>query len=765
METVGEGAQAAPERREGAADAGESAGAVNDAADDAATRTAAAVTVESANDEAVTDDAPERSARATSEAGRRVALLVLGALVIGVAFWWMQFSTRSICCGDFDAYYHFRWSQMLLDGMRSGDFPPAFEALPLTTLNRDDYVDHHFLFHVLQIPFTQFGDTEAWAAVIFALCLLLSPLVYRLAARLVRGGDTTVVPVATAVMAGFAVAMALLQVRASAAARYGVAALALAVMFGCERLAARLVRGRGARAAAVFAAAAFAVFVPLLFYWAAVLYQIRTGSYQQGDWHTDFHFGAKLGTWLFASVAVFACYWVVLRYRLRYPVVWLLALLGCSTPFLYRMNMGKAMSVSIVLLVVGIHLLFQRKYIWLLPLSFVFALTYDMFALLGVAAVVWAAVIFWSERRIEWRPVAWVAAGSIAGFIINPYFPQNFMLMYDHIMMKVTTKEFSTAVGGEWYPYDTWEFLGNCFIAAVAQVVGYIAFNGSDRKLTQRTLFLLLFSTLLMVVNARWKRFSEYWPPFAVLFAAFSLQPLLEGARAYAARLPAEVLDELQPFLDRHERPADVARARRERTLEYGLASVAAVALGFAAVWCARVTSNDIKGMAGPDEYRGGMEWVTKNVPEGEIIFNTDWDDFPKLFFYSPRHAYASGLDPTYLLDRNRPLSELYGDIGTGKVEDPAPIIRERFGARYVFSDDEHESFRNLALDSGWFDEVYADDNCSVLRIRDARGEPAPLPAGDDPAAHGEDEPAPSDDAEGGEEEEPEGDAGVSNKP
>ncbi|HYN86606.1 MAG TPA: hypothetical protein VER32_15260 [Pyrinomonadaceae bacterium] len=739
METVGEGAQAAPEKREGAADGGAAARVTDDEAS-----AASAQTDEAAHEEA----APVLAARGTSEAGRRVALLLLGALAIGVAFWWMQFSTRSICCGDFDAYYHFRWSQMLLDGMRSGDFPPAFEALPLTTLNRDDYVDHHFLFHVLQIPFTQFGDTEAWAAVVFALCLLLSPLVYRLAARLLRGGDTVLVPIATAVMAGFAVAMALLQVRASAAARYGVAALALAVMFGCERLVAYLVRRGGARAAAVLAAAGFALFVPLLFYWATVLYQIRTGAYGQADWHADFHYGAKLGTWLFASAAVFACYWVVVRYRLRYPVVWLLALLGCSTPFLYRMNMGKAMSVSIVLLVVGIHLLFQRKYIWLLPLSFLFALTYDMFALLGVAAVVWAAVIFWSERRIEWRPVAWVAAGSIAGFVINPYFPQNFMLMYDHVAMKVTSKDFSTAVGGEWYPYDTWEFLGNCFVATVAQVVGYIAFNGSDRKSTQRTLFLLLFSTLLMIVNARWKRFSEYWPPFAVLFAAFSLQPYLEGARAYAARLPADVLDELQPFLDRHERPAEVARRRRERMLEYGLASLAAVALGFAAVWCARVTSGDIRGMAGPEQYRGGMEWIAKNVPEGEIIFNTDWDDFPKLFFYSPRHAYASGLDPTYLHDRNRQLSDLYGDIGTGKVEDPGPPIRERFGARYVFTDNEHENFVSLALDSGWFDEVYADDNCTVLRIRDARGEPAPLPAGDDPAAHGADDAPPADDSE-----------------
>ena len=54
------------------------------------------------------------------------------------------------------------------------------------------------------------------------------------------------------------------------------------------------------------------------------------------------------------------------------------------------------------------------------------------------------------------------------------------------------------------------------------------------------------------------------------------------------------------------------------------------------------------------------------NVPAGERIFNTDWDDFPRLFYYDPTHAYISGLDPTYLLDKNADLSKLYERITTG---------------------------------------------------------------------------------------------------
>src|SRR5947199_1756450 len=69
---------------------------------------------------------------------------------------------------------------------------------------------------------------------------------------------------------------------------------------------------------------------------------------------------------------------------------------------------------------------------------------------------------------------------------------------------------------------------------------GYLAFRDSATKERKRAFFMLLFSTLLMVVNARWRRFAEYFPPFAVLFAAFAVEPLIRSARErFAARAPA----------------------------------------------------------------------------------------------------------------------------------------------------------------------------------------------------------------------------------
>lgn len=521
--------------------------------------------------------------------------LVTGATVVGLVFWKLQFSTDAICCGDFDGYYHAKWSRILWESLRNGSFPPVFPWLPLTTLNPANYVDHHFLFHIFQIPFT----------------------------------------------------------------------------FGDDRL------------------------------------------------------GAKIASTLFASLALISCYWLLIHYRIRHIFVWLVALLACSAPFLYRMNMAKAPPFAIIYLVAGIYLLFKRKYWPLVPLAFIFTLTYDMAVLLIFAVVVWVVVTGWTERRFEWRPLVWVLLGTAAGFVINPYFPQNLHLFYEHLKTRLAPSGFSTKVGQEWYPYNSWEFIGNSFVACVAMVVGYVAFDPSDRKRAHHSLFFLLFSTALMLMTARWKRIAEYWPPFAVMFSAFALQLWLAGPRSTFTRLPLDVLDELQPFLDRNEPEQSFKEDQKELRSTIN-AAAAAVLLGVVLFFNLRATTRDIGSSEPHEYYKAGAEWLRANVSPGQMIFNTDWDDFPRLFYYDPTHYYITGLDPTYLYDKDPALSQIYERVTLGAEEDPGPIIRDRFGARYVFTDNGHDNFFDNAIQSGWFDVVYEDTECTILHIRDQKNEPPP---------------------------------------
>jgi hypothetical protein len=524
--------------------------------------------------------------RFQSESSIRILEFIAGAIAIGIIFWQLQFSTNSICCGDYDGYYHVQWSRVLWEGMKNKTFPPAFPWLPLTTLDSKDYVDHHLLFHIFQIPFVAVSD------------------------------------------------------------------------------------GR---------------------------------------------LGAKIASALFGGLAVVSCFWLLLKYRIRFPLVWLIAVLACAQPFLFRMNMAKAPPFAIIYLVIAIHLFFKRKYWPLLPLALIFTWTYDLFVLLVMATIFWVITIAITELRFEWRPLVYVVVGCAAGLVINPYFPHNLQLFYEHIQIKLTANDFDTKVGSEWYPYDSWQFLGNSLVACIAMFAGYIAFEPSERKRAHFPLFLLLFSTALMIMTARWRRISEYWPPFAVLFAAFTLQPWLQGLRAYPRRLPPEILEELTPFLDHETTVGELVS-----TL---VALSAALVLSIILFFNLRATAREI-GQSEPHEhYRAGAEWLRTHVPPGQVVFNTDWDDFPRLFYYDPSHYYVSGLDPNYLYDKDPELSSLYDRITLGRQDDPGPLIRDRFGARYVFSDNTHHDFYDLARDSGWFDIVYEDAQCMIMHIRDEKAD------------------------------------------
>jgi hypothetical protein len=443
--------------------------------------------------------------------------------------------------------------------------------------------------------------------------------------------------------------------------------------------------------------------------------------------------GAKVASMIFGSLAVLSCYWLLIQYRVRYVLVWLLALLACSAPFLFRMNMAKAPPLAVVFLVLGIYFLFKKKYWPLAIVAVIFTWTYDMFVLLILAALIWVSVIAWTERKFEWRPLLWVGVGTLAGLIINPYFPHNLRLLFEHLIIKVTPTDFNTKVGSEWYPYDSWEFIGNSVVACVAMVVGYIAFDPSDRKRAHYPLFFLVLSTALMIMTARWKRIAEYWPPFAVMFAAFSLQTWLDGAQSLFTKLPPHILEELQPYLDRVE---DIpTRTERPDLMKTILIAVISLLLGVALFFNLRATSKEIGASERHEYYKAGATWLRANVPAGERVFNTDWDDFPRLFYYDPTHNYISGLDPSYLFDQNPDLSRLYDRITLGKEDNPGPLIRERFGARYIFSDNSHHEFFSNARNSGWFDIVYEDEQCVIMHIRDQKmvsPEEAAEPTSDD---------------------------------
>lgn len=391
--------------------------------------------------------------------------------------------------------------------------------------------------------------------------------------------------------------------------------------------------------------------------------------------------GAKLAT---AAVAagVITTAWALLRQiGVRYPALWALGLFAVSTPFLYRMLMVRTQGASLLLLILTLCALFARRYRWMLALGFAYVWLYNGFILMLILATAYSAAVWIADRRLELRPVAYTLGGIMLGLIINPYFPQNIQFIFDHLLAKVDLAS-SVRVGNEWYPYDTDMLMTNSTGALIAMAIGLLApsFSKRPRDRVETTLLLTALITLFMVFRSR--RFIEYFPAFALLFCAASWG---RGGVDLAAFLPA---------------------SPRFRPLIALLSAAALLGLG---VRTYTTTLDDARAAIEPEYFAGASAWLRDNTPPGAMVFQTDWDDFTRLFYHNTNNVYLVGLDPTYLERADPELWNTWVAITRGEIADPSHIIRSSFNAEYVVSDASHDAFRDQAAADVAMELVYRD--------------------------------------------------------
>ena len=117
--------------------------------------------------------------------------------------------------------------------------------------------------------------------------------------------------------------------------------------------------------------------------------------------------------------------------------------------------------------------------------------------------------------------------------------------------------------------------------------------------------------------------------------------------------------------------------------------------------------------------YSGAAQWLNQNTESGTRVFQTDWDDFPRLFFYDTHNTYLIGLDPTYMQLYDANLYNLWVKITRGELETPSDFIYTRFGADYIVSDLLHTDFIHKAENDPGLREVYRDSEAVIFQVED----------------------------------------------
>ncbi len=399
--------------------------------------------------------------------------------------------------------------------------------------------------------------------------------------------------------------------------------------------------------------------------------------------------GAKIASIIMPALAFLAIWWLLRGQRVPYAAIWAVGLLAVSEAFLYRMSMPRAQSMSLLLLALGLHWLLQGRYKLLIPLGIIYVWAYNAFPLLLVMAGVYAIAVFMTERRIVWQAVAFPAVGIGLGLLINPYFPENIDFIIGHLMPKLG--ESTTKVGNEWSPYRTWTLVENSGVAFMAVLLGILALGWHEKRIQTNTLTALGLMVLFGYMLFESRRFVEYFPPFALIFFALSAAPVL------------------QKWLGEWE---------RKRPLLATLAPIGLIILLVYPTYTTLVDGRDLVSSAKPaDRYADAAIWLHDNAPAGSAIFQTDWDDFTRLFFYNTNATYTAGLDPTFMELYDKELFDLWVDITRGKVDNPGPIIRDTFGSQYIFSDLNHNAFMEKAEADPTIEELYRTDDAVIYMV------------------------------------------------
>ena len=450
-------------------------------------------------------------------------------------------------------------------------------------------------------------------------------------------------------------------------------------------------------------------------------------------------YGMITASVIFASLALILFYALLRAYGVRWPAAYVY-ILGTGGSFIFRLNLAKASALSLAVIFAALIAIKKDKPWLLFLIAWIYVLLYGGWPLLliivGVSVLAkmitdrlterhpwhsWSHRWFWrrlfggSKHAVgdfietpEARAVGATVAGLMAGLVFNPYFPQNIRFYWEQIVqIAIVGYRDRIGVGSEWYPFAPDLLVrstgGSFLLVLIAlALLAFVLFwpeiiINKEKTLTNKEVAPLvsawLMALIFLVLTLRSKRHVEYLVPFVTLAGAMLINIIWTRLDIVKGR---QRLAELLP------------KFRHAVTLF--LCWFAAVFL-YVGIKDVLLTRDLYAEGESYDKYSGAAAWLAKRAPEGAIIFHSDWDDFPMLFFQDDKRRYVAGLDPTFLYRKDPERYRIWTGITTGRIDDGvARIVAEKFGSHYVFVENDHAAMR----------QSFESDPGAVLMYRDA---------------------------------------------
>ncbi len=410
--------------------------------------------------------------------------------------------------------------------------------------------------------------------------------------------------------------------------------------------------------------------------------------------------GGKFVTWILGS-AFFALFaWILFKQRFRNPALWVVILALTCDPIFGRIVRVRPQVLSMVFALLCLHFILEHRYKTLFVLSYLFALAHTSAPLVVIMAVLHFAAARLAGEKASWRIIIYPAAGLLAGFVINPFFPNNFYLWYlQAIEVPLVTLSAGEGVplkmmGQEFLPATTRDLLLSFRfllpLLGIAAVWGMRKIDHFDKKTLSLALN-FLFYLLIGLLSERY--LYEFW----------IIPTILLCASLYTRLDPMPVLRDLL----------------RRRKLLGGAALVLVLCYTayFAVANTAQLYEKNSR-LKTCDVYERGITYLRDNAAEGELVFHPSWMDFASLFHFNVKNRYMVGSDPCFLYFYDRELFWKLHNIEILNTDSLGSDIID-FGARWAYLENARNRFLvPLLMRDPRFEKRYSDTYCTVFYIK-----------------------------------------------
>ncbi|MCX6755953.1 MAG: hypothetical protein NTX85_01260 [Candidatus Nomurabacteria bacterium] len=371
------------------------------------------------------------------------------------------------------------------------------------------------------------------------------------------------------------------------------------------------------------------------------------------------YLGIKLYAVFILAVISVSMYFVFRSLKITNAFLWtagFFAVVGLSP--LFRLFLSRPYVLAPTILLFVLLFLHKKKYVLVLISSCLYVIWHGatFFLPFFIGCSYFISNILYT-RKYNWKILIYTFSGVLGGVAITYLFGHGFFTYINDDLISVlkdflSNKKINIPEGNELYPKNFFDFINQnvlffflFMVSIVSGCVIYFKKYTDNKKENFRilddsdtlVLSLFLISTVFFVaISSFSNRFSDFFIFFGWIFIVLILNLIIKNISFNTV------------------------------VVKNGFFSGILIAMLY-------LFGNNLLQIrdffgSNPNTFVNIGNYIDRNVPKGDIVFDTNWSWFPQLYYYAPNVNYVVGLEPKLTYQYNQEIYWLWSHIGDGYV-------------------------------------------------------------------------------------------------